>query len=326
VGRDRPAAYRILRRARALIDRRFRFGLLASRAETAGEWRELARKAEDLGYSTLLIADHFTRQLAPLPALVAAASATSRLRLGTFVLDNDFRHPAATAKEAATVDVLTGGRLELGIGAGWNRSDYTKTGLTFEPAGTRVGKLEEAVQIIKLLFEGGDVDFDGRYYQLDGLEGQPQPVQRPRPPIMIGAAGRRMLTLAAREADILNFPDRPSVGVSTAGNPGLGLTMTEQMAIVRQHAGPRYAALELSSLSIPRITDDKVPGVIATLASQMQTTPEVVEAMPGTLVGSRQAIVEKLRTNRERWDISYPVIPGSAIDSMAPIVAELAGT
>jgi len=308
-----------------LIDRRFRFGVLASRAETAGEWRDLARKVEDLGYSTLLIADHFGRQLAPLPALVAAAGATSRLRLGTFVLDNDFRHPAATAKEAATVDVLTGGRLELGIGAGWNRSDYTKTGLSFEPAGTRVGKLEEAVQIIKVLFEGGEVDFDGRYYQLEGLEGMPQPVQRPRPPMMIGAAGRRMLTLAAREADILNFPDRPSVGVSTAGNPGLGLTMPEQMAIVRQHAGPRYAALELSSLCIPRITDD-VPGVIDALATQMQTTREVVEAMPGTLVGSRQAIVDKLRANREQWDISSAVIPGGAIDSMAPIVAELAGT
>jgi probable F420-dependent oxidoreductase len=308
-----------------VIDRRFRFGVLVSRAESAAQWRDLARKVEDLGYSTLLIADHFGRQLAPLPALVAAASVTTRLRLGTFVLDNDFRHPAATAKEAATVDVLTGGRLEVGIGAGWNPADYQKTGLTFEPAGTRVGKLEEAVQIIKALFEGDEVDFDGRYYQIEGLEGQPQPVQRPRPPIMIGAAGRRMLTLAAREADILNFPDRPSVGVSTAGNRGLGLTMADQMQIVRTHAGGRYAALELSALSIPRLTDD-VDQVIETLANQMQTTPEVVLAMPGTLVGTRQAIVQKLRANRDQWDISYPVIPGAAIDVMAPIVAELTGT
>jgi probable F420-dependent oxidoreductase len=308
-----------------LIDRRFRFGVLVSRAETAREWTALARKVEDLGYSTLLIADHFGRQLAPLPALVAAASVTGHLRVGTFVLDNDFRHPAATAKEAATVDVLTGGRLELGIGAGWNPTDYTKAGLTFEPAGTRVGKLEEAVQIIKALFDGGELDFDGRYYQIEGLEGQPLPVQQPRPPIMIGAAGRRMLTLAAREADILNFPDRPSVGVSTAGNPGLGLTMAEQMQIVRAEAGERYAGLELSSLCIPRITED-VDGVIASLADLMKTTPDVVTAMPGTLVGSRQAIVDKLRANRERWDISYPVIPGGMLDTMAPIVAELAGT
>jgi len=308
-----------------LSARAFRFGVLLSRAESAAEWLDLARKVEDLGYSTLLIPDHFGRQLAPLPALVAAASVTSHLRVGTFVLDNDFRHPAATAKEAATVDVLTGGRLELGIGAGWNPADYQKAGLTFEPAGMRVGKLEEAVHIIKSLFAGGEVDFDGRYYQVEGLEGQPRPVQQPGPPIMIGAAGRRMLTLAAREAEILNFPDRPSVGVSTAGNPGLGLTMAEQMDIVREAAGERYARLELSSLSIPRFTDD-VAGVVEQLAEQMRTSVDVVQAMPGTLVGSRATIVDKLLANRERWDISYPVIPGAAIESMAPVVAELTGT
>jgi probable F420-dependent oxidoreductase len=305
--------------------RKFRFGALVSGAETAGEWRDLARKAEGLGYSTLLIADHFGRQLAPLPALVAAASVTSQLRVGTFVLDNDFRHPASTAKEAATVDVLTNGRLELGIGAGWNPADYARTGMTFAPAGTRVGKLEEALHIVKALLAGEEVSFSGRYYQVQGLEGLPVPVQRPRPPIMIGAAGRRMLTLAAREADILNFPDRPSVGVSSAGNPGLGLTMAEQMQIVRETAGERYAALELSSLSLIRITDD-VAGSVEQLAVRMRTTPDVIEAMPGVLAGGLDAIEARLVANRERWDISYPVIPGAAMDAMAPIVARLAGT
>jgi probable F420-dependent oxidoreductase len=299
--------------------------VLVGRAETAGEWRELARKVEGLGYSTLLIADHFGPQLAPLPALVAAASVTSQLRVGTFVLDNDFRHPSAMAKEAATVDVLTGGRLELGLGAGWNPADYARSGLIFEPAATRVGKLEEAVQIVKAHFAGGEVNFAGRFYQVQGLEGQPLPVQRPGPPIMIGAAGRRMLTLAAREADILNFPDRPSVGVSTAGNPGLGLTMAQQMHIVRETAGERYGDLELSSLTIPRITED-IDEVIHTLANQMKTSPDIVRAMPATLVGSPSAIVDTLHANREQWDISYPVIPGGAIDSMAPIVAQLTGT
>jgi probable F420-dependent oxidoreductase len=307
-----------------LTSRKFRFGVLASRAETVGEWRELARKTEALGYATLLVADHFGRQLAPLPALVAAANATTQLRVGTFVLDNDFRHPAATAKEAATVDILTGGRLELGIGAGWNPADYARSGLTFEPAGTRVSKLEEALHIVKALFAGGEVSFAGRYYQVQGLEGQPVPVQRPGPPILIGAAGRRMLTLAAREADILNFPDRPSVGVSSAGNPGLGLTMAEQMDVVRTAAGERYPALELSALSIVRFTED-VPTVVEQLATLMRTRPSVVEAMPGVLTGSRQAIVDKLQSNREQWDISYPVIPGAAMDAMAPVVAELAG-
>src|SRR6266568_887465 len=288
------------------MTRTFRFGVLISGAESVAQWRDTARRVEDLGYSTLLIADHFGRQLAPLPALVSAADATTRLRVGTFVLDNDFRHPAALAKEAATVDLLTDGRLELGIGAGWNPADYHKTGLDFEAAGIRVSKLEEALHIVKAFFAGGSVTFNGRYYHVDNLDGLPQTVQKPRPPIMLGAAGRRMLTLAAKEADILNFPDRPSHGVSTAGNPALGITVAEQMAVVREAAGERYAQLELSSLCIPRITD-QVADAIDGLAKLMQTTPDIVRAMPGALVGSLEAITEKLQANRDRFDLSYPV-------------------
>jgi probable F420-dependent oxidoreductase len=305
--------------------------VLVSRAESLAEWRETARRAEALGYSTLLIADHFGQQLAPLPALVSAADATSRLRVGTFVLDNDFRHPAALAKEAATVDLLTDGRLELGIGAGWNAADYSTTGIPFESAGTRVSRLQEALQIIKAFFDGGSggtgsggqVTFSGRHYQVSALAAVPRPLKRP--PILLGGAGRRMLRLAAREADILNFPDRPSHGVSTAGNQALGITFAEQMAIVREAAGERYSQLELSALCIPRITDD-VAQTIQTLATQMQTTPTIVEAMPGTLVGSLDAIAEKLQANREHFDLSYAVIPGAALSTLAPVVARLAGT
>ncbi|HEX8966620.1 MAG TPA: TIGR03621 family F420-dependent LLM class oxidoreductase [Chloroflexota bacterium] len=304
--------------------RRFRFGALISRAESLAHWQDLARKAESLGYSTLLVADHFGQQLAPMPALVAAAAASSSLRVGTFVLDNDFRHPAVTAKEAATVDVLSAGRLELGIGAGWNPVDYQQTGLTFEPAGTRVSRLEEALHILKAFFVDGKVTYHGRYYRVEDLDGLPRPVQTPHPPILIGAAGRRMLRLAAREADILNFPDRPSVGVSTAGNPGLGLSMPEQMAIVREAAGERYASLELSALVIPRV-NAPMRETLEALAVQMRTTPEVVDAMPGTLIGSVEAIVDKLHANRERFDISYAVVPGGALEAMAPVVARLTG-
>ncbi len=304
--------------------RTFRFGALLSRAASLDEWQDTVRKVEDLGYATLLVADHFSPQLAPMPALLAAAYATRSLRVGTFVLDNDFRHPAATAKEAATLDLLTQGRLELGIGAGWNQRDYAKTGLRFEPAGTRVAKLEEALEVIKRFFVEPTVTFDGRHYQVRDLEGSPRPVQPGGPPILIGAAGRRMLTLAARKADILNFPDRPSVGVSTAGNPGLGLTMAQQMAIVRAEAGERYANLELSSLTIPRETEH-VTETIERLAIQMHTTPEIVAAMPGTLVGSLDAIGDKMQEMRERYDISYMVIPGAALETMAPVVARLAG-
>ena len=318
--------------------RKFRFGVLVSRAGSAAEWVELARKAEGLGYATLLVPDHFGPQLAPMLACLAAANATTTLRVGTFVLDNDFRHPALVAKEAATLALLTEGRFDLGIGAGWNPRDYEQTGMVFEAAPTRVGKLAEALEILERFFSDGQVvrtttgtdashvqgvTFSGRYYQVSGLDAAPKP--RERPPIMIGAAGRRMLTLAARYADILNFPDRPSVGVSTAGNPGLGLSMPEQMQIVRDVAGDRYAKLELSSLTIPRLTDD-ITGTMEALARQMRTTPEVIDAMPGTLVGSREQIVEKLHANRERYDISYPVMPGAAMEAMAPIVAQLAGS
>jgi probable F420-dependent oxidoreductase len=308
--------------------------VLVSRADSLADWRETARRAEASGYSTLLIADHFGQQLAPVPALVSAAEATARLRVGTFVLDNDFRHPAATAKEAATVDLLTDGRLEFGIGAGWNAADYTSTGMAFESAGTRVSRLQEALHIVKAFFEGGDRDgesgvgqvtFHGRHYQVNALAAVPRPVQRPRPPILLGAAGRRMLQLAAREADILNFPDRPSHGVSTAGNPALGITFEEQIGIVREAAGDRYSQLELSALCIPRITDD-VAGTIDGLARQMQTSPAIVQAMPGALVGSLDSIADKLQANREQFDLSYAVIPGASLSALAPVVARLAGT
>jgi probable F420-dependent oxidoreductase len=299
--------------------------VLVSSASSLAEWRELARRAEGMGYSTLLVADHFGHQLAPMPALVAAADATVSLRVGTFVLDNDFRHPAATAKEAATVDLLTDGRLELGIGAGWNAADYEQTGISFDPPGTRVGRLEEAVQIIKAFFTGNPVQFTGAYYRVEDLDALPRPVQQPRPPIMLGGAGRRMLRLAAREADILNFPDRPSHGVSTAGNRALGITVDEQMRIVRAAAAERYAQLELSSLTIPRLTD-RATETLEALAAQMQTTPEVVSAMPGALIGSTEAIVDKLQASRDRFDISYPVIPGAAMSDLAPVVSRLAGT
>jgi probable F420-dependent oxidoreductase len=260
-----------------------------------------------------------------MPALVSAAEAAPLLRVGTFVLDNDFRHPAAAAKEAATIDLLTDGRLEFGIGAGWNPADYRMSGIPFEQAGTRVSRLEEALKVVNAFFAGGSVSFRGRHYQVEDLVALPEPVQRPRPPIMLGAAGRRMLGLAAREADIINFPDRPSVGVSTAGNPALGITFEEQMAVVREAAGERYAEIELSCLCIARVTD-RVDEVIQKLATQMQTTADIVTAMPGALVGSCEAIVDKLQANRDRFDLSYAVIPGAAVNDMAPVVARLAGT
>lgn len=177
----------------------FRFGAAVSEAESAEKWDELARRVEDWGYSTLLLADHIINPWAPLPALVAAAAATTTLRVGTMVIDNDFRHPAMLAKELATIDFLTEGRLEVGVGAGWLKQEYEAAGIPFDPAAVRIARLAEAVTVIKALWRGEPVDFSGDHYSITDLTMTPSPVQTPHPPLMIGGGGHHVLRLAARE-------------------------------------------------------------------------------------------------------------------------------
>src|SRR5919198_2342172 len=183
----------------------FRFGVTVGRASSRAAWAEKARTLEDLGYATLTVPDHLTDLLAPMPALVSAAAATTRLRVGTNVLNNDFRHPVLVAREAATVDLLTEGRLQLGLGAGHMQAEYDQAGWRFDAGGTRVERLAEAVTIIKGLFSGEPVTFDGRHYRVTNHTIHPLPIQQPSPPLLIGGNGRRLLTLAAREADIVGL-------------------------------------------------------------------------------------------------------------------------
>ena len=225
-----------------MVLRAFRFGV-NNVTTTLREWQETAQRAEALGYSTLIAQDHFGPQLAPLPSLVAAGAVTSSMRLATIVLDNDFRHPATMAKEAATVDVLTDGRLELGLGAGWLEADYTKTGLSFDPPAQRLERLAETVQICKAFFASEEpVTFSGKHYQVAGLDASPRPVQQPRPPIMIGGRQRRMLSLAGREADIV------SISLLDRNGP----TFEQKLAWVREAAG--------GSLRRPRAARQRVSG------------------------------------------------------------------
>src|SRR5919197_2951414 len=183
--------------------RRFRFGVRHT-GSTLEEWQRVARKAEELGFATLVVQDHVDRQLAPLLALMSAAAVTSTLRLGTVVLNNALRHPAILAKEAATVDVLTNGRLELGLGAGWLPADYQQTGLSFAAPGERLARLAETVQICKAFFTEETVTFHGKYYQIEGLDAFPATTQKPHPPIMIGGMRPRLFSLAARHAAIVS--------------------------------------------------------------------------------------------------------------------------
>jgi probable F420-dependent oxidoreductase len=300
----------------------FRFGVSGGRANRA-EWLDLARKADDLGYSSLLLPDHFGRQLAPLPALLAAAMATPRLRVGTIVLDNDFRHPALLAKEAATVNLMTDGRFELGIGAGWMAADYRHSGLPLDPPGVRVARLVEAIHILKAFFTAeGPVTFAGRFYRVEGLE--PFPAGRPR--ILIAGTRRRMLQLAAREADIVGLEDHQFAERAT-GSPAINVAdSAEQVAIVREAAGSRFPDLELNMFAArTEVTDDRA-ATVDRMAEQLALTPAQIEASTSFLLGNVNAIVDQLQERRERLGISYVMVFDRVMDAFAPVVSRLTGT
>jgi probable F420-dependent oxidoreductase len=308
-------------------DRKFRFGAQCSYAGSAAEWVAKARRLEDLGYATLCMPDHFDDQLAPMPALTAAAVATTTLRVGTLVLGNDYRHPLVTAKEAATVDVLSGGRFELGLGAGWMGSDYEQSGIALDPPGVRIDRLEEALVVVKGLLAGGRFSFAGRHYSVTRHPGTPQPVQRPRPPILVGGGGRRILSLAGREADIVsvNFDLRsgslgPHVGVTaTAG------ATAEKVGWIREAAGDRFDDIELSHTAyLTMVTDDR-DAVAGGLGTGFGLDAEQVLAMPNFAIGTVVEIADELERRRDELGFSYVVVGGECFEAMAPVVDRLAG-
>jgi len=283
---------------------------------------------EAAGFATLFMPDHFDDQWSPMPALAAAAAATTTLRIGTMVLDNDFRHPVVVAKEAATLDVISDGRVELGLGAGWQRRDYDQSGIAYDEAATRVERLAESVVVVKGLLGDDRFSFDGRHYTVTDLIGTPHPVQRPHPPIIIGGGARRVLTVAGREADIVgvNFDLRtgalgPDVGVS-----GTASATAAKVGWVRDAAGSRFAELELTvRVYVAAVTDDRA-GVAAGIAAGFGLTSEEVLGTPHFLVGTIDQIVDDLVRRREELGLSYVVFNGGALDDMAPVVTRLAGT
>jgi probable F420-dependent oxidoreductase len=307
--------------------RKFRFGVQCALAESRQAWQEKARRVEALGYQVFLVPDHFGPQLAPVPALLSAADATREIRIGALVFDNDFRHPALLAKEAATLDLLTDGRFELGLGAGWMRSEYYAAGIAFEPGATRVSRLEEAIPLLRAIWRGGPASVAGAHYRVTALECAPLPVQRPGPPLLIGGGGPRILRLAAREADIVGLVLR-----SRADGNGLDLTdlssaaLDEKVRWVREAAGARLATLELSTLiqTVALTTDRK--GRADALAGVYGVSPEVILDTPYALIGSAAEIEAQLRESRARYGISYYVIFERDMEAFAPIAARLAGT
>jgi probable F420-dependent oxidoreductase len=306
----------------------FRFGVNVLTAGSRAEWAGKARRLEDLGYSTLLIPDHLAGLLSPMPALVSAAMATKTLRVGTGVLNNDFRHPAFVAREAATVDVLIDGRLQLGLGAGHMKVEYDQAGLPYDPGGIRVERLTESIAIIKSLFKGEPVTYAGRHYRVTGQTIHPRPLQQPHPPILIGGNGPQLLTLAAKEADIVGLTGitfrRGGTAPDLAGSRARGVE--ERLGWMRDAAGDRYDRLELNAL-VQRVvvTDDRRRTIRNLPEAWKQLTDDEIIASPYVLVGTVDQMVEDLLARRERWGISYYTTHEPYLDALAPVVARLAG-
>ncbi|HEY5012335.1 MAG TPA: TIGR03621 family F420-dependent LLM class oxidoreductase [Acidimicrobiia bacterium] len=311
-------------------DRRFRFGVIVPKVSSAAEFTEIARQAEALGYSTLFVPDHFVdHPLAPVPALAAAAAVTTTLRVGPLVLGNDYKHPVVLAREAATIDLLSDGRLELGIGAGWMSVDYEKAGIPLDKPSVRIARLAEAITILKGLFADGPFSFRGEHYTVTELDGQPKPVQRPHPPFVIGGGGPKVLALAAREAAIVGVNANLRSGDGNSRDAASSLTSArtdEKLQWLRDAAGARFDDLEIQTLvGFVHVTDDRT-SIAEAIAGGFGVTPDDAILAPVTLVGTESQMVELLELRRQRWQMSYTVVPHEAMSQFAPIVARLAGT
>jgi probable F420-dependent oxidoreductase len=305
----------------------FRFGVQVSQAGSAAAWREKARKLEDLGFSTLFMPDHFGEELAPLPAIAMAAAHTTTLRVGSLVFDNDYKHPAILAKEAATIDLLSDGRLELGVGAGWMRTDYDQLGLPYDPPAVRVDRFEEALHVIKQCLAGEKFTYHGEHYRISDYTSFPKPVQQPRPPLLVGGGGKRVLSLAAREADIVGINPNLRAGAigPEASLDSLKEKTDQKVQWVRDAAGSRWNELEIQMrFFVTSVRPDRM-AMAEALAPAFGVSPEEALESGAVLVGTEDEIAEQLHRRREEWGLSYVVVGDDNVDEFAPIVAKLAG-
>jgi probable F420-dependent oxidoreductase len=304
----------------------FRFAVYTNDGTYADDWTAFARRAEELGYAALYVTDHLNRQLAPTAALAAAAAVTRTLRIGPYVFANDFRHPLLVAREAATLDRLSDGRLDLGLGAGWRVADYRQLGIPYDRPSVRVDRLNESVGLIRRLLSGEEVTHRGRFYQLDRARVSPPPVQRPHPRLMLGGGGPRVLRMAAREAQIVSFVPQFSAGgrpmVRAVGESALA----ERAAIVRRAAGQRFDELELNVF----VADVGIIGSAQPLGPTLRALlrsvgPAVIGGSPYLLYGTIDHLRDGILRRREELGTNSYGIPARAMEVFAPIVASLAG-
>jgi probable F420-dependent oxidoreductase len=319
--------------------RPFRFGVQSYAPSSATQWRAQARHAEDLGFSTFSLADHIigpgpalaatghpVQTVAAIPAMAVAAEATTTIRIGSRVLCTDYRNPVMLAKELATLDFFSEGRLEMGLGAGWLENEYHAIGVPFDSAGVRLDRMEETIALIRASFADGELDVTGTYVHAVGFEAVPKPVQRPMPPLMIGGGSKRVLGIAGREADIvsLNFNNSAGkLGAQGVGSSTAALT-DEKIRWIRDAAGDRFADIELEiGAYFTVVTDDM--STVAKMASMFGLQPDEFAQHPHALIGSVESICEQLIERRERYGISYITFGASVLDAVAPIVERLSG-
>lgn len=324
----------------AVTQRKFRFAAGGEGNPEEGGARkflELAKRAEECGYDTFMIPDHLGPQIGPIAALGALAVATDKIRIGTSVLANGFRHPAVLAKDAATIDVLSKGRLELGLGAGWIKDEFESAGIEYETPGRRIEKLDEALTILDVLLRGQECTFEGKYYRIRGLKGSPRPRQGPRPPLAVGGGGPKMLRLAAKHADIISV-----VPVTTKEGKGLlsGITIEktiEKVNLLREAAGDRFDSIELNwTITAIVITDDRektaemalaalAKGMHPNLEVDVQLTVEDILRSPYVAIGTFDEIAEQIREVRRLTSMSYVGVFPTQMDAFAPVIPLLRG-
>lgn len=312
-------------------DRRFRFGAQLHQPLPGSTWAESARHLEDLGYSTLFLPDHFGDQLAPIAAMTAAAAATERLNVGALVFDNDYRHPVVLAKEMATIDLLFEGRCEVGLGAGWMRTDYETSGIPMDRPGVRVDRLIEGATVVSALWSGEQVDHRGEHYTVTDMVGLPTPHTPGGPPLLVAGGSPRMLRFAGQVADIVGV--NPSIHSgevdADAARDGLADRMDAKIGWVREGAGDRFAELEINAwVPVVAITEDaqSVAELLAPSFGLDGEDPATLLDSPMVMAGTVPELVDRLHARRDRWGFSYHVVQNESAIELAPLVAELSGT
>ena len=310
--------------------RRFRFGAELKGPFPGLTWQETVRRVEELGYSTLFVPDHFQLQYGPIAAMASAAAYSDTLHVGSLVFDNDYRHPVTLAMEMATIDQISQGRVEFGIGAGWKRLDYDQSGLSYDAPKVRVDRMMEAVVAIKALFGPDPVDHTGDHYRLSDVTGT-VPYTPGGPPLLIAGGAKRMLRFAGEHASIVGVNPSIHSGAIDADSAADALAerMDEKVGWVKEGAGDRYDDLEINAwVAVAALTDDAAgfADLIAPGFGIDGQDPLTVLDSPMTMIGTVEQIGERLHERRDRWGFSYHVVQGDKALEMAPVVAAYAGS